>query len=105
MLRRRKHGPGIAAFDDLAVFHDHDAVADVVGGRQIVRDVDDGDAELVAKLLEQIDDRHAQRGVDHRHRLVRDDQLWLREQRPGDRRPLQLPAGQLMGIAPGDLRQ
>ena len=39
-----------------------------------MRDVDDRDAEIVAQRLEQVDDRHAQRGVDHRDRLVGDDQ-------------------------------
>ena len=63
------------------------------------------DAKLVAQRLEQVDDRHAQRGIDHRHRLVGDDQLRLGQQRPRDGRALQLPAGQLMWIAAGDLRQ
>ena len=52
--------------------------------------------QIVAQRPEQIDDRHAQRGVDHRDRLVGDDQRGLRDQRAGDRDPLQLAAGQLV---------
>ena len=96
MLRVVQHRARIAAFDHLALLHDDDAVADVVGGRKIVRDVDDRDAELVAQSLEQVDDRHPQRGIDHRHRLVGDDQPRAGDQRAGDRDALQLAAGKLV---------
>src|SRR6516225_6147537 len=41
MLRVVEHGTRLAAFDYLAAPHDDDAVADIVGGGEIVRDVDD----------------------------------------------------------------
>ena len=96
MLRVVQHRAGVAAFDDLAGLHDDDAVADVVGGGEVVGDVDDRDAEVVAQRLEQVDDRHAERGVDHRHRLVGDDQRRLGDQRARDGDPLELAAGQLV---------
>ena len=49
MLRIVEHGARVAALDRLAALHDQDAVADVVGGGEIVRDVDDRDAQLVAQ--------------------------------------------------------
>ncbi len=77
----------------------------VVGGGEIVGDVDDRDAEIVAQRLEQVDDGHAQRGIDHRHRLVGNDQLWVGKQRAGDGDALQLSAGKLVRIAVTDLLQ
>jgi hypothetical protein len=41
-------------------------------------------------------DREAQRGIDHRDGLVRDDQRWLADERARDRHALQLTAGQLV---------
>ena len=96
MLGCGQHGARVAALDDLALLHDDEAVADVVGGREVVGDVDDRDPEVVAQRPEQVDDRHPQRGVDHRDRLVGDDQRRLRDQRAGDRDALQLAAGQLV---------
>ncbi|UZF94888.1 hypothetical protein [Bosea sp. NBC_00550] len=40
-------------------------------------DVEDRQAELVAQPAERVDDRHAQRGIDHRDRLVGDNQAGL----------------------------
>ncbi|TMC07956.1 MAG: hypothetical protein E6J41_15200, partial [Chloroflexi bacterium] len=44
------------------------------------------------------DDRHPERGVQHRDGLVRHEERGARDEGPGDRHPLQLPAGQLVGI-------
>src|SRR5262245_28670700 len=85
MLRIVEHRARVAAFDYAALAHDHDAVADVVGSRKIVCDVDDGEAVLIAQLAQQVHDRGAQRGVDHRHRLVGHQQRRLGDQRPSDR--------------------
>ena len=102
MLRIVEHGARVAAFHRLAALHDQDAVADVIGGRKIVRDIDDRDLQLVAQRLEQVDDRHPQRRIHHRHRLVGDDQRGRRDQRARDRDPLQLPARQLVREAAFD---
>ena len=93
------------AFDHAAVAHDDHAVADVVGGGQVVRDVDDRHAEIVAQRAEQVDDRHAQRRIDHRHRLVGHDQRGPRDQRARDGDALQLAARQLVRIASAHLGQ
>ena len=105
MLRIVEHRARVAALHRLAALHDQDAVADVIGGREIVRDVDDRDLELVAQRLEQVDDRHPQRRIDHRDRLVGDDQRGRRDQRARDGDPLQLPARQLMREAAADFGQ
>src|ERR1700756_667350 len=57
MLRIVEHRAGSAAFDHAAVAHDDDAVADVIGRREVVGDVDDGEALPVAQLAQQVDDR------------------------------------------------
>ncbi len=67
--------------------------AEVVGDEQIRK------AELVLKLLEQVDDLRLHRHVEGRHRFVGHDQFRMQSQRPGDTDPLTLPAGELVGIA------
>ena len=61
-------------------------------------DIDDRDAEIVAQRLEQVDDGHPQRRIDHRYRLIGNDQLRFGEQRAGNGDPLKLPAGKFMRI-------
>ena len=77
----------------------------VVGGGEVVGDVDDRHAGAVAQAAEQVDDRHAQRGIDHRHRLVGDDQRRPRDQRARDGDALQLAARQLVRKASPHLGQ
>jgi hypothetical protein len=45
------------------------------------------------QLLEQVDNRHAQRGIHHRDRFVSDDQRRIGQQGARNRDALQLPAG------------
>ncbi len=103
MLGRVENRSGGTHLHDVSLLHDDEPVGDVVGGGEVVRDVDDGDAELVAQIPQQVDDRHAQRCVDHRHRLVGNQQRRVGNERAGDGHALQLAAGQFVGIAPGDL--
>ena len=42
-------------FNNVAAEHDGDPVADVVGRRQVMRDIEDAHAQFIPKLLEQID--------------------------------------------------
>ena len=95
----------VSALDHLALLHDDDPVADVVGGREVVGDVNDRDAEIVAERLEQVHDCHSKRSVDHRYRLVCDDQRWAGNERPSYRDPLQLAARKLVREAPVDLHE
>ena len=80
--------------------HHRDAVADVLDHRQVVRDEDVGQAELLLQVFEQVDhlrlDRHVERG----HRLVADDELGAHRQRARDADALALAAGELVRVAP-----
>ena len=103
MLRVVEDCACVSALHHLALLHDDDPVADVIGGRKVVRDIDDRDAEIVAERLEQVNDGHSKRSVDHRDRLVCNDQRWARNKRPGYRDTLQLAARKLVREAPVDL--
>ena len=91
-------------FNNISAEHDGDPVADIVGGCQVVGDVEHADTKLIPELLEQIDDRHAQRGIHHRDGLIGDQEHGVGHQRPGDRNALELPAGKFIGVLPGELR-
>ena len=79
-----------------AVEHDsaanqHEPLDDVLDRAELVRDVEDRDAELGAKLLEQGSERLLGLGVHAGRRLVEREQRRLRGERLGDERPLLQP--------------
>ncbi len=80
-----------------AVQHD-DVLGDLIGGRQVMGDVDQRDAEVAVQHLQRLQDGRAQRGVDHRDGLVGDDQLGLQKERAGDHDPLALTPRKLMRV-------
>ena len=67
--------------------------------REIVRHDDEGEAEAVLQILQQVDDLRLDRHVEGRNRLVADDQLGISRKRPGDADALALAAGELVRIA------
>ena len=73
--------------------------ADVLDHRQVVRDEQVGEAELLLQVLEQVDHLRLDRHVERRHRLVADDQLRLDRERARDADALALAAGELVRIA------
>ena len=73
--------------------------ADVLDHRQVVRDEQVGEAELLLQVLEQVDDLRLDRHVERRDRLVADDQLRLDRERARDADALALAAGELVRIA------
>ena len=50
VLRVLQHGVGRALLDDAAAVHDEHLVGDVARARDVVRDVEEGDAELPLEL-------------------------------------------------------
>ncbi len=62
-------------------------------------DEDVGQAEVVLKLLEQVDHLRLHRHVERGHRLVTDDDLRLQRESPGDADALPLAARELVRVA------
>ena len=102
MLRIVEHGARVAAFDDLALLHDHDAVADVVGGGEIVRDVDDRDPSSSRSAWNRltIDMRSEASTIDTGSSAT--ISAGAGDQRARDRDALQLAARQLVREAAAD---
>ena len=90
----------VAGLDDRAAVEDDDVLADLIGRRQVVRDVDDRDAEVLRQLPQRPEDRRPERGVHHRHRLVGQDHARPQEERPRHHDPLALPAAELVREPP-----
>ena len=99
VARRADHRLDIAGLDDAAGVEHHHRVGDLVGGGEVVGDVDQRDAGLVLQPQQQLQDGGAQRGVDHRDRFVGQDDLRIEQQRAGDHDALALPAGKLVRVA------
>ena len=91
-------------FHDLAEVHDRDPVGDVANDREVVRDEEVGEAEVVLEPGEQVDDLGLDRDVERRDRLVEDDQLRVEREGARDADPLPLPAGELVREAVRVLR-
>ena len=94
----------VADLDDLAQVHDGDPVRDVPHHGQVVRNEEEGDAELVLQVVEQVDDAGLNRHVEGGDRLVEDQQLGLEHEGPGDADALALAARELVGVAVGVVR-
>jgi hypothetical protein len=67
--------------DDLAEIHHRDLVAEALDHAEIMRDEDVGQETLALEALEQIENLHLDGDIEGGHRLVTDDQIWLRCQR------------------------
>src|SRR5262249_15120480 len=77
-VRMKRCGVEVACgrnLNDLAEIHHRYARADVLDDREVVRNEDVGQAELLLQLLKQVDDLRLDRHVERRYRLVADDEL------------------------------
>src|SRR5215218_8907298 len=73
-----------AALDDRAEVHDRDAIREVPGRCDVMRDVEEGDASLLLQTVQQVEDLHPRRGIDHRDWLVGHDELRVPNKGTGD---------------------
>ena len=79
------HGPH---FDNVSSEHDGDAIAHIVGGGQIVGDIEHTHGQLLLERLEQVHDRHSEGSIDHRNGFIRDQEDGVCQQGSGDGDPL-----------------
>ena len=91
-----------AVLDDAALVHDVDLVRDVPRAREVVRDVQEGELLALLQLAHEVEDPEPDRHVEHRDRLVGEDDLRLCGQGPRDRDALPLTARQLVRVLRGD---
>ena len=79
---------------DAAQVQDADAVREVARGGDVMRYVQERDAQPLLQLPHQVQDLRAAGGVDHGDRLVGQDVVGLHDERPGDAHALPLAPGQ-----------
>ena len=90
---------GGRGLDDAALAHDRELAADVGDHGEVVRDEQVGEAAPPAQVDQEVEDLGLDGDVERRGRLVEQDDLRLQDQRPGDRDPLALAAGELVRVA------
>jgi hypothetical protein len=90
---------GRPVFDDAACVKDHDAVGERRHRGQVVADEHVGNAEPLAQILEKLDDRRADDGVEGGGHLVGQYDFRVGGQRPCQIDALFLTAGQLLRVA------
>src|SRR3954454_17250014 len=93
------------AVEDNPLAHEHDPVDEALDRAELVRDVEDRDAQLVVQPAEQRGERLLGLDVDAGRRLGEREQPRLGGERLGDERALLLAAGELAQPAPGEPRQ
>ena len=86
---------------DLPAVHHRDPVGQAHRLALVVRDVDEGDPDLVVDQVQLDQHLLAQLEVERRQRLVEQQHVRLVDQRAGDRHPLLLAAADLVGALAG----
>lgn len=95
-LRSTQHLFDLAVFDDLALVHDDDALADLGNHAQIVRDPEQGESALGTNARHQVKNRSLHGDIQRSGGLIGKQQLRLRGERDCDHDALALPAAELV---------
>jgi hypothetical protein len=110
MLRVSHDCVGRALLDDPSEVHDGNAISEVGSGRKVVGDHEDRELSVAAEVTQQREDASSHRHIEHRHRLIRHQQLRVQDDAGRYGHPLALAARELMresvqvllrGIEPG----
>ena len=88
----------LAGLEQLAGVQDCDAVGDLGRHAQVVGDQQEGAAKIVAQRCQQFEDLHLHGDVEGGRGFVGYDQRGVPRDGHGDHDPLQLAAGELMGV-------
>ena len=94
----------VGEFDDAAEIHHRDALAEMPHHREIVRDEQIGQAELLAQILEQVHHLRLDRYIKRRHRFVADDELGVQRKRARNADALALASRHFMRVAIAEAR-
>src|SRR5581483_7812510 len=103
MERLAEHRVDGPLLDDVAGVHHEQVVGDVARAGEVVRHVEEADAELRLQVRHQVEDPDADRHVEHRDRLVGDHHPRLDGERPRDRDALALAARDLVRVLRRDV--
>ena len=87
-----------ALLDRLGRVHDHHVVRRLGDHAEVVRDQDDGAAEVALQLVHQLQDLGLRGHVERRGGLVGDQQVGVVDQRHSDHHPLAHPARELVWV-------
>ena len=89
---------GLGLLDDLAGVHDDHPVGAPGDHAHVVGDEDHGHRQLLAEVVDEVEDLGLDGDVEGRGGLVGDEQLGLAGQRHGDHHPLAQASGELVGV-------
>jgi hypothetical protein len=81
----------VAGLDHRTTIQHNDIVADLIGRRQVMSDVDEGNAAFQVHSTQRAKDRGAEGSVHHRHGFVSHNETRAQQQGAGDHYPLALP--------------
>ena len=87
----------------MALIEEEHIITKISDGDQVVGDEHIGQSQFLLQFPQQIHDLDLGMGVQGRDGLVKEDDLRTAGYRPSDAHPLELAAGELMGVKPRDL--
>src|SRR5262245_53387344 len=82
-----------------AAIQDIDVLTDLIGRRQVMRNVDEGNTELALQLHKTLENGRAQRRVHHGYWFIRQYDARVKQQGASHHDALPLATAQLMGVA------
>lgn len=98
MLRVGEDLVGRPDLDNFTEVHHRDTVTDPADHGHIVADEQHREVELRLEVVDEREDLRLDRHVERRDGLVGDDEIRVQHECPGQRDPLFLAAGELVGI-------
>src|SRR5512138_3564562 len=84
--------------DNLAAIHNDDALRSFGDDAEVVRNHENGSAELLLKIHEKLENLRLNRHVERSRWLIRDHQCWTHDERHGNQHALSHSTRQLMRI-------
>ncbi len=105
MKRLCKDFLGACPLDDLSLVHHRNPAGDFFNDPQVMRNKKIRQSKLLLQLQQQINQLSLDQDIQGRNRLIQNEELRIHSQGPGQRDPLALAAGELMGKAIQDIRR
>jgi hypothetical protein len=94
-FKERRLGSG---FNDLSQIHDCNAMTHMLDDAEVMGDEEIRVTVASLKFLDEVEDLCLDRNIESRRRLIKDDELWARDQCPGNSNALPLAATEFMWV-------
>ena len=78
--------------------HHGDSIADVFDDSKVMGDEEVGESQLISQIHQEVEDLSLDGDIQSRDGFIRDDEIWMERDRPGNTDSLSLSAAELVRI-------